>query len=45
VPKARNPLDPDSPLRKIAGATLDRDALMRPAADDEPIFGGKAWGL
>jgi antitoxin (DNA-binding transcriptional repressor) of toxin-antitoxin stability system len=44
LPKARNPLDPDSPLLAVAGQTLDHDAIMRPAPEDDPERGGRAWG-
>jgi antitoxin (DNA-binding transcriptional repressor) of toxin-antitoxin stability system len=44
VPKMRNPLDADNTLRR-AGRTINESALKRPAPEDDPEWGGKAWGL
>jgi antitoxin (DNA-binding transcriptional repressor) of toxin-antitoxin stability system len=45
VPPARNPLDEDSALRRIAGQTLDREGIVRGAPDDDPDRGGTAWKI
>jgi antitoxin (DNA-binding transcriptional repressor) of toxin-antitoxin stability system len=45
VPNARNPLDPASALRAVAGVTTDREAIASPAPDDDPERGGGAWGI
>ena len=45
IPRAHNPLELGSPLRKIAGTTHDREALLRAAADEDPERGGAAWGI
>lgn len=45
LPRLRNPLDPDSPLEKVAGVTRERAAIVGGAPDDDPERGGPAWGI